>query len=124
MRYLIGVDDTDTPKSAGTAALVRRLAQWLQADRLAEPHGLTRHQLYAHKPVPYTGHNTSVCLSLEAENVEGVWETARDFLALESALKANTGLCLGRWDGVSREVIELGRRTKTEVITLEEVQQA
>lgn len=34
MRYLIGVDDTDDAKSAGTGQLVRRLAEWLQADRL------------------------------------------------------------------------------------------
>jgi hypothetical protein len=122
MRFLIGVDDTDNAKTAGTAARARRLADWLQADRLAQPQGITRHQLYIHKRIAYTGHNTSVCLSLEAENVEAVWETARDFLALESERKANTGLSLGRWDSVSREVIEFGRRAKTEVVSLEEAE--
>src|SRR5512138_3324339 len=124
MRYLIGVDDTDNAKTAGTAARVRRLAEWLQADRLAEPQGITRHQLYAHKRIAYTGHNTSVCLSLEAENVEAIWETARDFLALESERKANTGLSLSRWDGVNREVIEFGRRAKAETLSLEEAEAA
>ncbi len=123
MRYLIGVDDTDDSKAPGTDALVRRLAEWLQSDRLAEPYGITSHQLYAHKPVAYTGHNTAVCLAAEAENVEGVWETARDFLALESVEKANAGLALARWDAVSRDVIELGRRAKGEVVKLEEAQQ-
>lgn len=124
MRYLIGVDDTDNSKSSGTAARVRRLAEWLQADRLADPYGITRHQLYAHKGISYTGHNTSVCLSLEAENVEAVWETARDFLALEAERKAHTGLSLSRWDSVSRDVMEFGRRAKTEAVSLEEAEAA
>ncbi len=124
MHYLIGVDDTDDAKSPGTDALMRRLAEWLQADRLAAPYGITSHQLYAHKPVAYTGHNTCVCLSLEAENVEAVWETTRDFLALESVPKASTGFALGRWDTVGRDVIELGRRAKGEALALEDAQQA
>jgi hypothetical protein len=124
VRYLIGVDDTDDSKAPGTDALVRRLAEWLQADRLAVPHGITSHQLYAHKPVSYTRHNTCVCLALEAENVEAVWETARDFLALEAVEKASAGLALSRWDGVSREVVELSKRAKGQAVTLEEAQQA
>jgi hypothetical protein len=122
MRYLIGADDTDNAKSAGTAARMSRLAEWLHADRLAEPLGVTRHQLYAGKGISYTGHNTCACLALEAENVEAVWETARDFLSLESERKSNAGLSLGRWDGIGREVVELGRRAKTDVVTLEDVQ--
>ncbi len=124
MHYLIGVDDTDDGKSPGTDALMRRLADWLQADRLAAPYGITSHQLYAHKPVVYTGHNTSVCLSIEAENLEAVWETTRDFLALESAAKASTGLALARWDAVARDVIELGKRAKGEALALDDAQQA
>lgn len=124
MRYLFGIDDTDDTKSPGTDALIRRLAEWLQADRLAQPYGITSHQLYAHKPVEYTGHNTCICLSLEAENVEAVWETVRDFLALGSSAKANPGLALGRWDAVSRDIIDLGQRAKGQAVTLEEVQQA
>jgi hypothetical protein len=124
MRYLIGVDDTDTPKVPGTGALVRRLAEWLQSDKLAEPYGITRHQLLANKHVHYTGHNSAVCLSIEAENMEAVWETARDFLALEAAPHAHTGLCLSRWDAVTHDVIGLGKRAKSEVVTLEEAQQA
>ena len=124
MQYLIGVDDTDNAKSPGTGALVRRLAEWLQADRLAEPHGITRHQLYANRHIDYTGHNSSVCLSIDADNADAVWETARDFLALESAPHANAGLCLSPWDAIRLGLIDMGRRAKSEVLALEDAQQA
>jgi hypothetical protein len=120
---LIGVDDTDTAKVPGTGTLVRRLAEWLMADRLAEAYGITRHQLLAHPRIRYTGHNTAVCLVLEARNMEEVWETARDFLALDSALESNASLCLGRWDAIGRDVIELGKRAKSEVLTLQDARQ-
>jgi hypothetical protein len=123
MQYLIGVDNTDNSKSPGTGNLVRRLAESLQVDGAAAPLGITRHQLLADPRVPCTAHNTSVCLSLESENMEGVWETARDFLALEAASGSSVGLCLSRWDSVSRDVMEFGHRAKRDVLTLDEAQQ-
>jgi hypothetical protein len=124
MRYLIGVDDTDSLDSRGTGNLVRPLAEWLQTDRLAEPHGITRHQLLVDSDIPCTSHNSSACMSIDTENVEAVWETARDFLVLESAAGSDVGLCLGRWDTISQEVVAFGRRAKAEVLTLQEAEQA
>jgi hypothetical protein len=123
MRYLIGVDDTDSLDSRGTGSLVRPLAEWLEADQLAEPHGITRHQLLVDSDVPCTSHNSSACLSIDTENVEAVWETVRDFLVLESASGSDVGLCLGRWDAISGDVVAFGRRAKAEVLTLQEAEQ-
>lgn len=120
MRYLIGMDDTDSTAGPGTAVLARRLAEWLQNDHMAEPSGITRHQLAVKKHVSYTGHNSAVCIQAETENAEGVWETARDFLALESDEASNAGLCLGRWDSVGHDAIQWGHRAKKDVLTLEE----
>ncbi len=123
MRYLIGVDDTDNLEWRGTGNLVRQLAEWLQADRLAAPHGITRHQLLVYSRIPYTSRNSSACLSIDTENVEAVWETSRDFLVLESASDSDVGLCLSRWDAISRDVMAFGHRAKAEVLTLDEAQQ-
>ena len=123
MRYLIGVDDTDNFESRGTGNLVRQLAEWLRADHLAEPNGITRHQLLVDSDIPRTSHNSSACMSIDIEDAEAVWETARDFLALESASDSNVGLCLGQWDAINRDVRAFGRRAKAEVLTLEEAEQ-
>lgn len=123
MKYLIGVDDADSPKLPTTGELVRRLAESLQRDRVAEPQGVTRHQLLAKKHIPYAAHNSAICLSVDAEDMEGVWETARDFMALESERHSNAGLCIGPWEAVGRDVIAWGRRAKEALLAIEEAQQ-
>ena len=123
LRYLIGIDDTDGRDGSGTAPLSRQLAEWLQNDHLAEPNGITRHQLSTKKQIDYTVHNSAVCLSLDTGNVEAVWETTRDFLALESDRRSNVGLCLSRWESISHDVIAWGQRAKKEVLTLDEARQ-
>ena len=123
MRYLIGVDDADSAKAPTTGELVRRLAESLLVEHMVEPQGVTRHQLLVKKQIPYTAHNSSICLSVDAGDMEGVWETARDFLALESERHSNVGLCLSRWDAVSQELIAWGRRAKTEVLSVEDAEQ-
>ncbi len=124
MRYLVGIDDTDSLGRPGTAVLARRLVEWLQNDRLVEANGITRHQLSMKKRIVYTAHNSAICISLDTANVEGVWETARDFLVLESDPASNTGLCLSRWESISHDVIDWGHRAKKEVLTLEDAQAA
>jgi hypothetical protein len=122
LRYLMGVDDSDSAKSPSTGDLVRRLAELLQVERQVEPQGVTRHQLLVKKQIRYTAHNSAMCILLDAEDIEGVWETARDFLSFESERGSNPGLCLSRWDNVSQDVIAWGRRAKEELLTMEDAQ--
>jgi hypothetical protein len=123
IRYLIGVDDTDSLKSPTTGELVRRLAGSLQVESLVEPRGVTRHQLLVKKQIPYTAHNSAVCMSVDTADMEGIWETVRDFLAFESERHSNVAVCISRWDAVGREVMAWGRRAKEELLTLEQAQQ-
>ncbi len=122
MRYLIGIDDTDSRDRPGTAVLARRLVEWLRNDHMAEGNGITRHQLAMKKHIPYTAHNSAVCILIDSDHNEGVWETTRDFLALESDPKSNTGFGMSRWEGISHDVIDWGHRAKKEVLTLEDAQ--
>jgi len=123
MRYLIGIDDTDNLETRGTGHRVRQLADWLAENHLAEPKGITRHQLLVDPQIPYTSHNSSACLSIVADDVDGVWDAAREFLMLTSAPGSDVGLCIGDWDDINDEVLSFGRRAKVEVLTMPEARQ-
>ena len=125
MRYLLGIDDTDNLESRGTGHRVRQLADWLAENQLAAPLGITRHQLLVDPGIPYTSHNSSACLMVETENenADDVWEAAREFLLLESAIGSDAGVCLAEWNSISAEVLHFGRRAKLEVLTMPAAEQ-
>jgi len=122
-RYLIGIDDTDNLETRGTGHRVRQLADWLAENHLAEPRGITRHQLLVDPQIPYTSHNSSACLSIVTDDVDGVWDAAREFLMFTSAPGSDVGLCIGDWDDINGEVLSFGRRAKVEVLTMPEARQ-
>jgi hypothetical protein len=119
---LIGIDDTDNLESRGTGHLVRQLAEWLAANKLCVPKGITRHQLLVHPQIPYTSHNSSACLSVETQNADDLWEASREFLLREAAAGSDVGLCLAEWELIIEDVQSFGRRAKIEVLTLPEAQ--
>jgi hypothetical protein len=123
MNYLIGIDDTDNLESRGTGYRVRQLANWLEENHLAEPRGITRHQLLVDPQIPYTSHNSSACLSVETDNVEDTWEACREYLLRESAMGSDAGLCVGAWDSVNEYVLTFARRAKVEVLNMLEAEQ-
>ena len=123
MHYLLGIDDTDNLESRGTGHRVRQLADWLAENKLAAPLGITRHQLLVDPCIPYTSHNSSACLSVEAKNVDDVWEAAREFLLRESAPGSDAGLTLAQWDSINESVLSFAKRAKLEVLTMPEAQQ-
>jgi hypothetical protein len=118
MKYLIGIDDTDNLESRGTGHRVRELADWLSSRHLAEPYGITRHQLLVDPRIPYTSHNSSACLAVDTDRPEAVWNSSHQFLMLTSAPGSDVGLCLARWDAITEEVLTHGRRAKVEVLTM------
>jgi hypothetical protein len=60
--YLIGIDDTDNLESRGTGHHARRLGAFLQTEAMAGLLDVTRHQLFVDPRIPYTSHNSSLCL--------------------------------------------------------------
>ena len=123
MKYLLGIDDTDNLESRGTGHRVRELADWLNTNHLAEPLGITRHQLLVDPRIPYTSHNSSACLAVEMERAEDVWNASRQFLLMTSATGSDVGLCLTSWDSIVEEVLTFGYRAKLEVLTMLEAQE-
>ena len=107
MHYLLGIDDTDNLESRGTGHRARQMADWLAENKLAQPQGITRHQLLVDPRIPYTSHNSSACLSVETKNPDDVWEASREFLLRESAQGSDAGLnsCKMGLDQRSRAVL-------------------
>jgi hypothetical protein len=125
MRYLIGVDDTDNLESRGTGHRARQLAESLSTDGLARPLGITRHQLLVAPEIPYTSHNSSACLHVEAEpeNETALWNACCEFLLRESAPGSDAGLCLAKWEAVNAPIRAFGARAKLVVLTQLEAEQ-
>ncbi len=119
MRYLLGVDDTDNLDSRGTGFQVRRLAGALAQAGLAEPHGITRHQLLVDPRIPYTSHNSSASVEVDADPLRRneIGDFCREFLVRESAEGADVGLCLAARPEITPEVIRFGATAKVEVLT-------
>ena len=119
MRYLIGIDDTDNLESRGTGHRARQLAETLTRRQLAQPLGITRHQLLVSPEIPYTSHNSSACILVEANpvNEKEIWNLCSEFLLAESAPGSDAGLCVANWEGVSPRVCEFGARAKQIVLT-------
>jgi hypothetical protein len=118
-RFLVGVDDTDNLESRGTGHLVRDIGAALASRGIAEVHGISRHQLLFDRRIPYTSHNSSLCLDAEIA-VDRLVELAaccRDTLRTESAPGADAGHCIVAWQAIGADVIAFGRRAKTEILT-------
>jgi hypothetical protein len=123
MHYLIGIDDTDNLETRGTGHRVRQLADWLAENKLAEPRGITRHQLLVDSQIPYTSHNSSACLSVETNNPNEVREASREFLLREAAPGSDVGLGLAEWESINDCVLSFARRAKIAVLTMIEAEQ-
>ena len=123
MYYLLGIDDTDNLESRGTGHRVRQLAGWLAENGLAEPLGITRHQLLVSPQIPYTSHNSSACLSVKSRNSIDLWEAAREFLLRESAPGSDAGLTLAKWNSINKCTVSFAQRAKIVVLTMSEAEQ-
>jgi hypothetical protein len=116
-KYLIGIDDTDNLESRGTGFRAREMGSQIESNNLGILHGITRHQLYFHRDIPYTSHNSSACLLVESETLSELTEFCREYLKTNSAEGSDAGLCIGEFDEISENVIKWGKRAKCEILT-------
>jgi hypothetical protein len=100
---LVGIDDTDNDESPGTGRLARMLVQTFEELGLGAALGATRHQLLVDPRIPYTSHNSSVCIALDAgpqPDARAIARAAGDFLERTGADGADPGLAVaaaGDW---------------------------
>ena len=114
MHYYIGIDDTDNLESRGTGFRARQLGTMLEEAGIAKLICITRHQLYVHKDIPFTSHNSSACLLIDCDSSEEAKLTSycREFLLRESAPGSDAGLCIASSDVITRGIENWGKNAK------------
>lgn len=122
MRIFVGFDDTDTlDADRGTG----KLARWF-ADLLPEgcvPWGVVRQQLLVDPRIPYTSHNSSACVVLEAEDesvVPLLAERAEAHVRAHFLEGSDPGICVASEGPVARALAEFGARAASTVLSREE----
>jgi len=117
--YLLGIDDTDSPKtgdtSKDTAKLALTLGQKLQSLNLARLLNISCHRLFQHPSIPHTSSNTACCLLLDSDpqKLREIDLTTRLTLRSDSAANANPGYALAAWNQFEPDVIAWGKTSKT-----------
>nr|NQU90977.1 ABC transporter substrate-binding protein [Bacteroidota bacterium] len=120
MKFLVGIDDTDTLESRGTGFHARLMASEIEANNLGAVHGITRHQNYVHPDIRYTSQNSSACLVVESVNLEGLKIFCKDFLTRIAPEGSDVGLCISQETDVCNEIVSWGYRAKNEVLKQED----
>jgi hypothetical protein len=118
---LIGIDDTDILGSAGTGRMARDLADHLVSLSLGNPLGITRHQLLVDERIPYTSHNSSLCIALHSDNrLSEFFQPCIDFLRNNFREGSDPGLCICHPDNLDKEIIRFGLNAQEIVLLKKE----
>jgi len=114
---LIALDDTDMPGTPGTGRLARSIAAAI-AVRFPIM-GITRHQLLVDPAIPYTSHNSSAVISVEAgiEALGSLAGLARGLVLDGFAEGADPGLAAADAGAVPSAVVAFGLDAKRRVLT-------
>lgn len=119
MIIYVGMDDTDNLESRGTGHLARQAAGRLARD--FEVLGVVRHQLLFDPRVPYTSHNSSAAIVLEAGHpvdLEMVFQRVKDWMLADFQPGSDPGLCVA--SDVPEEITWFGRKAQQEFINQKE----
>jgi len=116
MIYLVGIDDTDNLESRGTGFIGRTMGERINESGLGICGGVSRHQLLFDQRVPYTSHNSSLCLELESDKPDQMWELMVDYLLKACAPGSDCGLCMVEADKVPDSIVEWGLTAKRDLV--------
>ena len=116
MVYLIGIDDTDNLESRGTGYVGRTMGDNINRFGLGVCGGISRHQLLFDQRVPYTSHNSSLCLEIESDKPEKLWEYMVEYLLEACAPGSDCGLCMVNANNVPKSIINWGHTAKKELV--------
>ncbi|MBX6365943.1 MAG: ABC transporter substrate-binding protein [Gemmatimonadetes bacterium] len=112
---LVGLDDTDTPESAGTNQLARRLVASLPPG--FEAVLVLRHQLLFDPRVPYTSKNGSASILLRKEpgaSLDALVDALRREMRAWYVAGSDPGLCIAT--SAPPDVVAFGRRCQRELV--------
>jgi hypothetical protein len=119
MRFLIGLDDTDSPRGSSTGELALRLGESLQSAGLGRLDSVTRHQLFTSPQVARTTRNSACCITLEGDTSKSkeMEMACRTFLLREYSSGSNAGYAFASWIQVTFELVNWARLVKSQKVT-------
>jgi hypothetical protein len=112
----IGLDDTDNHESRGTGRLAREIAADLAKEYPVQ--GVTRHQLLVDSRIPYTSHNSSAAILIDAPEeppLELIFERVRALMEADPVPGSDPGLCVAT-ESAAQAVTGFGIRAQKEVV--------
>ncbi len=118
-RYYLSFDDTDNPETAGTGHLLQEFLDRLPYDSTF----ISRHQLFVHRDVPYTSHNSAMCaLVSEDADLKQLISGASEYLNAHSAAGSDPGLCVADFRNIRcpEHIVTWGYRAKKEILRKDE----
>lgn len=114
---LIGIDDTDTLESTGTGRMARDLTAYLISLGMGSSLGVSRHQLLVDDRIPYTSHNSSLCIGLKTDiPPEEFHEPSMEFLRKNFREGSDPGLCICSPDQITENIKVFGLQAQKEVL--------
>ncbi|MCJ2164315.1 MULTISPECIES: hypothetical protein [unclassified Pseudodesulfovibrio] len=120
MRHYLSIDDTDNLETKGTGWLTEQACTEMAALGLATFSPISRHQLFVHEDVPYTSHNSSMCVEVEdCLDPEAVIRHMQAYLERHGAPGSDPGLCMVREDlpeEARQRLMRFGRDAKCLVL--------
>jgi hypothetical protein len=121
MKFYLCIDDTDNLDSIGTGTIAEQIQEKLISAGYGPCSLVTRHQLFIHKDIPYTSHNSSMCFHGEAPAaaLTDVITIASHHLDTVAAAGSDPGLCVLKFDPQQnyQELIDFGKNAKTQILT-------
>ena len=126
MKLFVCIDDTDNYDSIGTGELLENMMGEAAIKGLAKSGFTVRYQLYIHEDIPYTSHNSSMCCTAEATDLEAFTEFCENYLEENSAEGSDPGLCVLPDDENLdySSLIAFGKRAQNVVLTKEDAYDA
>jgi hypothetical protein len=117
----IGIDDTDIIGSEGTGRMARNLTDYLVELGMGSSLGVTRHQLLVDDRIPYTSHNSSLCIGIRTEKPASMFsQPSIEFLKNNFREGSDPGLCICCPDTLSEEIIDFGLRAQDSILNKQE----
>jgi tRNA(Ile2) C34 agmatinyltransferase TiaS len=113
----VGVDDTDTLESRGTGRLARSIAAELSIHY--KIFGVTRHQLFVHKDIPFTSHNSCAVIHADAPNqdTQAIFALTKKLMLADFVEGSDPGLAIATSKQVTPAIAAFGQDAKTMIVT-------
>jgi|GEM_PF-198948 len=123
MKFYLCLDDTDNIDSIGTGALVEMIKARIIEDALGSCGNITRHQLLIDPKIPYTSHNSAMCLEGETTvaALPKIKEIALNVVIENAAPGSDPGLCIveNPTKQMQEQIMAYGKRATLEVLNKE-----